>query len=212
MVASTRRLRMQRRRTQRGGGGFLNGIRRAFRGSPKLTPAAELLVKQRKDRLDFPTKKEDAKKTLEAKISKANPLYNKFYTRIEAAETLEELHICVEFLNKTVFALELLFENRDNLSESRQTTIKNRIDTADTTEYLDTWVVLLQHIIQIKKILDSAELPAEEYGRYVKSLDVDNPEDLELAIKLIGDTFDARRFAPPTAGGRRSRRRMQRRY
>jgi hypothetical protein len=203
---------MQRRRTQRGGGGLLNGIRRAFGGSPKLTPAAELLVKQRKERLEFSTKKEGAKKTLEAKISKANPLYNKFYTRIEAAETLEELHICVEFLNKTVFALELLFENRDNLSELRQTTIKNRIDNADNTEYLDIWIVLLQDIKQIKNMLDSAELPPEEYGRYVKSLDVDNPEDLKLAIKLIGDTFEARRLAPPKAGGRRSRRRRQRRY
>lgn len=111
-----------------------------------------------------------------------------------------------------MFALELLFENRDNLSELRQTTIKNRIDNADNTEYLDIWIVLLQDIKQIKNMLDSAELPPEEYGRYVKSLDVDNPEDLKLAIKLIGDTFEARRLAPPKAGGRRSRRRRQRRY
>jgi hypothetical protein len=214
MVARTRRLRMQRRRTQRGGGGVLNRFRRALGGSPKLTPAAELLVKQRKERLELTTKKEDAKKTLEAKISKANPLYNKFYTRIEAAETLEELHICVEFLNKTVFALELLFENKDNLSESQQKNIIDMINVADHAGFLATWVDFLQTIKFTYIALNALKpiISDEEYNEYLRVIQLaETPAALKAAVDLFERTYEARSLAPPKAGGRRSRR-SKRRY
>lgn len=100
MVARTRRLRMQRRRTQRGGGGlrFINRLKSLVGFSKPLTPEVEKLVAARGDRLEFEKYQKGAMEILkspkDANIHDHPRLVEKateIYTGLEKAKTVDEM-------------------------------------------------------------------------------------------------------------------------